>query len=90
MNTLADALVEAVMFIAYRDYPENASVEDYEDDDVDALDNLKEVLQAATPDERELLRESVAQAIARLPEDSTMGPYYEVWMDNMFGAEGKE
>jgi hypothetical protein len=93
MEKIADALVEAVMFIAYRDYAEDATLDEFEDEDVEALEALRGLLAGASEGERASLAEAVGRALHRLPPGSDMAPYYRAWMDNMFGedeAEGAE
>jgi hypothetical protein len=84
METLADALVEAVMFIAYRDYGDEESVEEYETADVEALERIAGLLNDITLPEKEALEAAVGRALAQLPPDSELAPYYRAWMENMF------
>ena len=84
MDSLADALVEAVTFIAYRQYDEDQPIEEFEDEDIRALESVKARLAEATENEKQALEEAVERAMAALPEDSDLLPYYRAWMDNMF------
>ncbi|GAB4454463.1 MAG: hypothetical protein OHK0029_09090 [Armatimonadaceae bacterium] len=84
LYALSDALLEAVLFIAFRQYDENASIEDYEEEDMQALENVKQLLSYATPEEKQLLQSAVDRALSVLPPDHERIPYYETWMDNMF------
>jgi hypothetical protein len=87
MDTIAEALLEAVMFIALREYDEGDSVEDYEAADVQMLENLAAILSVATDAEKLALADAVERAVARLPEGSEAIAYYRAWMSNMFGDE---
>ena len=49
--------------------------------------SVKARLAEATEDEKQALEEAVERAMAALPEDSDLIPYYRAWMDNMFGEE---
>lgn len=85
MNSLADALVEAVLFIAHREYTEDSPIEEYEDEDVEELETLKTLLASATDEEKKALSASIERAMSRLPQGSELAPLYRVWMQNMFG-----
>jgi|GEM_PF-4629317 hypothetical protein len=85
MDTIADALVEAVLFIAFRSYDENASMEDFEEEDIQALENVKALLASASASEKQLLADAIDRALLLLPNDHERVPYYRAWMENMFG-----
>jgi hypothetical protein len=87
MQAIADALIEAVLFIAYRDYTEDSPIEEYESEDIEELETLKNMLAAATDSERTALQSAIQRAIAKLPQGSELTPYYRAWMDNMFGSD---
>jgi hypothetical protein len=87
MESLADALVEAVTFIAYRQYDEDQPIEEYEDEDIRALESVKARLAGASEVERQVLDAAVQRAVVVLPPDSELLPYYRAWMDNMFGED---
>lgn len=85
MNAIADALVDAVMFIAIRDYGDNENAEDFEGEDIRALENLTGILSDATDEERMALTAAVERALSKLPPGSEVAPFYRAWMTNMFG-----
>jgi hypothetical protein len=89
MNALADALVEAVLFIAHREYTEDSPIEEYEDEDIEELESLKKVLASATEGEKKALEAAVERAASRLPQGSELAPLYRVWMRNMFGDDAE-
>jgi hypothetical protein len=87
MDSLADALVEAVTFVAYRQYDEDLTIDAFEEEDIRALESVKARLAGATEEERQALDAAVHRAMATLPPDSELLPYYRAWMDNMFEEE---
>jgi hypothetical protein len=87
MQSLADTLVEAVLFIAHREYTEDSPIEEYEDEDVEELETLKNLLASATDDEKKALTAAIERAMAALPKGSELTPLYRVWMRNMFGDD---
>jgi hypothetical protein len=90
MDALADALVEAVTFVAYRQYDEDQPVEAYEEEDIRVLESVKASLAGAREEEKQALEEAVQRAMSTLPPDSDLLPYYRAWMDNMFGEDVEE
>lgn len=90
MNALADALVEAVLFIAFRSYDENTPLEEFEEEDVQALDRLKAMLRDATDTEAQAVAYAVDRAVAQLPAGHERIPYYLAFMQNLFGEDDEE
>jgi hypothetical protein len=90
LNALADALIEAVLFIAHREYTEDSPIEEYEDEDIEELETLKTLLASATEPEKQALEDSLQRAIAKLPPGSELAPFYRAWMQNMFSVEDEE
>ncbi|MDX1933310.1 MAG: hypothetical protein SFU56_11945 [Capsulimonadales bacterium] len=90
METIADALVEAVMFIALRGYGELEGAEELEASDVQALEDIAGILSAASPEEQQAISEAVERALAQLPPESEAAAYYRAWMENMFGDDSEE
>jgi hypothetical protein len=87
MNALADALVEAVLFIAFRSYDDNTPLEAYEEEDVRTLEKLKVLLQSATDAEAQSIAYAVDRAVAQLPPGHERIPYYLAFMENLFGKD---
>ncbi len=86
-QAVADALVEAVIFIAARSYEEEVPVEQYEDEDIQELDVIKTLLASASDAEKRVIGQAVLRALAKLPPEHELIPFYRSWMVNMFGDD---
>ena len=89
-QAIADALVEAVVFIAARSYEEDVPIEEYEDEDIQELDAVKALLTSASEAERRVIGQAVLRAISKLPPEHELIPFYRSWMINMFGEDEEE
>lgn len=89
-QAIADALVEAVIFIAARSYEEEVPIEQYEDEDIQELDTIKGLLASATDAEKRVIGQAVLRAISKLPKEHELIPFYRSWMINMFGEDEAE
>jgi hypothetical protein len=84
MNTLADALVYAVVYINYREDPDEKLI----DEDVGALESIACCLASASDEEKNSLAAAAKRALAEEQSGSNRQSFIEdlsTWMEDMFG-----
>ena len=86
MNSIADALVYAVTYISLR----GAEEEEFDDDDVGALESIAGMLNSATEEEKDALSAAAEKALADELNSAPREEFardYRTWMETMFGEE---